>query len=87
MRTRRRIRPQTLEQLVERVRGEFAALPGLRLTEEQVRRVWGLEPALSSHVLRALVECDYLQLTTGGEYVRVQSSWRPPAGMAIASSH
>jgi hypothetical protein len=70
MRTARRIRPVTIEQLVERVRREFAALPGLRLTEAQVRRLWSLDPSMSGSVLKRLVDAAYLHVTPSGVYVR-----------------
>jgi hypothetical protein len=70
MQTRRPIPAPTLDQIVERVRREYAALPGLRLTERQACRIWGLEPALSAQVLRHLVDGHFLTLTARGEYVR-----------------
>lgn len=62
--------PLTLEDLVNRVRQEYAALPGLRLTASQVCRLWDLDPHLSRHVLQHLVERRFLTLTHAGHYVR-----------------
>jgi hypothetical protein len=70
-------RPKVLsiDQLVERVRREYAALPGLRLTEAQVRRIWGLDSSSSDRVLRRLIDADFLRVTPGGQYVRAE--WQP----------
>lgn len=72
MRSFRRIRPLTTEQLLDRVRREYAALPGLDLTEPQVQRLWGLDPALSHEILRQLVEGEFLSVTSTGHYVRAR---------------
>lgn len=77
MATGQRSRPLTIDQLVERVRREYAALPGLRLTEAQVRRVWSLDSTSSDRVLRRLVDADFLKVTPSGQYVRAE--WQPPA--------
>ena len=34
------------EQILDRLRGEFREMPGMRLTVEQVQRLCGIEPAL-----------------------------------------
>jgi hypothetical protein len=60
----------TLDQVVERIRREYAALPGLHLTEPQVRRLWGLDPSDSRSALRRLVDGEFLARTVNGEYVR-----------------
>ena len=70
MLTRRRIKPLTVEQLEERVRREYAALPGLRLTEPQFRRLFGIDSAVSGDVLHRLIERRYLKMTVAGEYER-----------------
>ena len=44
-----------LQNVLERVRGEFNEMPGLRLTPEQAARLWGLDPRSCSEVLRSLV--------------------------------
>jgi hypothetical protein len=66
----RRHRPLTLDQLVERVRREFAALPGLRLSESQVRRLWSVDATVSRHVLRRLVDGEFLREAGHGVYER-----------------
>jgi hypothetical protein len=70
MSLRRRIRPMTLEQLVDRIRREYVALPGLQLTDAQVQRLCQLDPAGSRRVLRHLIDAEFLACTEDGRYVR-----------------
>lgn len=55
--------------LVGLIRSEYAEMPGLCLTRQQVQRLWLLEPEACDHVLRALVDAGYLRLTSVG-YIR-----------------
>jgi hypothetical protein len=43
------------EALLQRVRGEFAEMPCLRLTRGQAQRLFGLRPDICDRVLAALV--------------------------------
>ena len=54
-----------LQPLVERVRGEFNEMPGLRLTPEQAARLWGLDERACSEVLRTLVSASFLRWSAG----------------------
>lgn len=54
--------PATHE-LVRRVRGEFAEMPGLRLNLPQAQRLWGLDALRCAAVLDALVESGVLACT------------------------
>jgi len=56
--------------IIQRVRCEFLEMPGLRLTEKQAGRLWGLEPPLCSTLLRSLVDAGFLLRTRDGSYVR-----------------
>ena len=60
----------TREDLLRRVRGEFVEMPGLRLTEPQARRLWGLDQASCSNVLETLVELRFLVRTRDGGFRR-----------------
>ncbi len=62
--------PQSIDDLVDQVRREYAALPGLRLTESQVRKLWGIDSTASTRVLRQLVDGRFLTVTHSGQYVR-----------------
>ena len=55
----------TTQQLAQRVRGEFAEMPGLRLTLAQAQRLWALDSVLCEAVLNALVEVGCLTCTDG----------------------
>jgi hypothetical protein len=54
-----------LQNVLERVRGEFNEMPGLRLTPEQAARLWGLDPRSCSEVLRSLVSSSFLRWSDG----------------------
>ena len=62
------------EELLCRVRSEFVEMPGLRLTEPQARRLWGLDQASCSMLLETLVEARFLFRTRDGEFMRIDSS-------------
>ena len=47
-------------------------MPGLRLTEAQARRLWGLDDASCSALLRALLETKFLFRTPNGAFMRVE---------------
>jgi hypothetical protein len=51
--------------VIERVRGEFNEMPGLRLTPEQAARLWGLDKLSCSEVLRVLVSSSFLRWSDG----------------------
>ena len=51
--------------VIERVRGEFNEMPGLRLTPEQAARLWGLDTRSCSEVLRVLVSSSFLRWSDG----------------------
>jgi len=53
-----------------RVRGEFAALPGLSLTAEQARLVFDLDPDMCRAILYALVAEGFLAQTPHGSFKR-----------------
>ena len=59
------------EDVLRRVQGEFLEMPGLRLTEAQARRLWGLDAASCSALLGALVDANFLFRTREGAFMRV----------------
>ena len=59
--------------LLQRVRCEFLVMPGLRLTEGQARRLWGLDAAQCSALLRELVDAKFLLQTKNGAFVHTES--------------
>lgn len=54
-----------LEAVVDRVRGEFNEMPGLRLTRDQAARLWGLDPPACDEVLNRLVAASFLRWSAG----------------------
>jgi hypothetical protein len=62
--------PYADERLVARARGEYLEMPGLRLTPEQAKRLWGLDAETCGRVLLALVETHFLTRGLDGRYAR-----------------
>ena len=58
------------EDVVRRVRGEFLEMPGLRLTEAQARRLWGLDAASCAALLDSLIAARFLFRTRDGAFMR-----------------
>jgi hypothetical protein len=48
-------------------------MPGLHLTKEQARRLWGLDTPTCEALLDTLVHVDFLRRTRGAEYVRADA--------------
>ena len=57
-------------QLVRRVRGEFLEMPGMRLTFQQARRLWGLDEDTCTCLLEALVVSRFLVREDDEQYAR-----------------
>lgn len=62
------------EEILRRVQGEFLEMPGLRLTEAQARRLWGLDAASCAALLGALVEANFLFRTRDGAFMRIETA-------------
>ena len=62
----------TSEEVLQRVQGEFLEMPGLRLTEAQARRLWGLDRDSCAALLCALVDANFLFRTRDGAFMRVE---------------
>jgi hypothetical protein len=56
--------------LLERIRGEYLEMPGLRLTLTQAARLWGLSPPIAGTLLEALAGDGFLVRAAGGVYYR-----------------
>jgi predicted transcriptional regulator of viral defense system len=48
-------------------------MPGLKLTEAQARRLWGLDLNTCRAVLSTLIERGFLKRSANGHYVRARS--------------
>jgi hypothetical protein len=58
-------------QLLRRIRAEYAEMPGLSLTADQARRLFGIkgaEPAVCQALLESLVNEGFLARTRAGQY-------------------
>jgi hypothetical protein len=66
--------------LVERIRNEYAAMPGLKLTREQVCRLWGVGHDTCAAAIDALLAEGFLHQTGTGKYVALPR----PAGSAAS---
>jgi hypothetical protein len=79
-----------IDEVLQRIQGEFVEMPGLRLTTAQAQRLWGLERDVCDALLGALVDAKFLGQTRDGSYVRLdgarptQLSARSGRGMAVA---
>ena len=59
-----------LAEWLQLIRAEYLEIPGLRLTQPQVQRLWGLDLVTSEALLSALVEVNFLRRTRHDAYVR-----------------
>ena len=66
-----------IQEVVRRIRAEFLEMPGLRLTQEQARRLWRLDETACTAVLGALVDARFLSRTRDGAFVRAEGSSGP----------
>jgi hypothetical protein len=51
------------------VKGEYQEMPGLQLTRQQVRKLWGLDEATCDALLERLLKAHFLRITSNGCYV------------------
>lgn len=59
------------EELCRRIQGEFLEMPGLRLTQPQACRLWGLDRELCVQLLALLVDAKFLMRTRDGNFVQL----------------
>ena len=62
------------QEMLRRVQGEYLEMPGLRLTEPQARRLWGLDAASCDALLGALVDAKFLFRTRDGAFMRIDQA-------------
>lgn len=60
--------------VLHRIQGEYVDMPGLRLTEAQAQRLWGLDSAVCRALMGALVDAKFLAITRDGAFVRPESA-------------
>jgi predicted RNA-binding Zn-ribbon protein involved in translation (DUF1610 family) len=67
--------------LVERIREEYAAMPGLKLTREQACRLWGVGHETCTAALEVLLAEGFLHQTGTGKYVALPRPGGSAAGV------
>jgi hypothetical protein len=78
--------PHHADDMLRRVQGEFLEMPGLRLTQAQARRLWGLDPTACSAVLTHLVDAKFLFQTRDGSFMRAEHTSGAKAGVRTRST-
>lgn len=63
-----------IDDVIQRIQGEFVEMPGLRLTPAQAQRLWGLERDVCDALLGALVDAKFLSQTRDGAFVRLDGA-------------
>lgn len=63
-----------IDEVLQRIQGEFVEMPGLRLTPSQAQRLWGLERDVCDALLGALVDAKFLSQTRDGAFVRLDGA-------------
>ena len=59
-----------MDDVLQRIQGEFTEMPGLRLTPAQAQRLWGLDRKMCDQLLDALVKADFLSQTRDGSFMK-----------------
>jgi len=65
-----------IDDVLQRIQGEYAEMPGLRLTPAQAQRLWGLDRATCEALLKTLVNDNYLSQTQDGSFIRTDGGPR-----------
>ncbi|MBI2187772.1 MAG: hypothetical protein HYU37_11755 [Acidobacteria bacterium] len=64
-------------EVLDRIRGEYNEMPGLRLTPQQAARLWQMERTVCEAALDALVQQRFLNRTNEGAYVALPNPSEP----------
>ena len=65
-----------IDDVLQRIQGEYSEMPGLRLTPAQAQRLWGLDRATCEELLKALVNDKFLSQTRDGSFIRTEGGPR-----------
>ena len=63
-----------IDDVLQRIQGEFVEMPGLCLTAAQAQRLWGLERDVCDALLAALVDAHFLAQTRDGAFIRLDGA-------------
>lgn len=61
----------TTDHILRRIRSEYLEMPGLRLTQRQAQRLWGLDEPTCAQLLDSLTEARFLHRRDDGTYARL----------------
>ena len=73
-----------IDDVLQRIQGEYVEMPGLRLTPAQAQRLWGLDRATCERLLKVLVNDNFLSETRDGSFVRTEGGPRRVAPRSAA---
>ena len=59
------------EDVLRRICGEYAEMPGLRVTQQQAQRLWALDAPTCRAALEFLTQAGFLCKTHNNEYARL----------------
>ena len=59
------------QRILERIRGEYLEMPGLKLTATQMQRLCGIDESTCTLILDSLVKTHFLCLKPDGTYMRL----------------
>ena len=65
-----------IEDVLQRIQGEYVEMPGLRLTPAQAQRLWGLDRPTCDTLLQTLVHANFLSQTRDGSFIRTDGGPR-----------
>jgi hypothetical protein len=65
------------ESLIDRIRGEYREMPGLKLTVAQACRLWQIDRATCEATLDRLIHEEFLCQIPGGAYIALPMARRP----------
>jgi hypothetical protein len=59
------------QRVLERIRGEYLEMPGMKLTRAQMQRLCGIDEPICTLILESLVKAGFLCLKSDGTYMRL----------------
>ena len=73
-----------IDGVLQRIQGEYAEMPGLRLTPAQAQRLWGLDRKMCDELLNVLVNAKSRSQTRDGSFIRTDGGPRRVAPRTAA---
>jgi hypothetical protein len=65
-----------IDDVLQRIQGEYTEMPGLRLTPAQAQRLWGLDRKMCEQLLDVLVKAEFLSQTRDGSFIKTDGGPR-----------